>query len=49
MYNRPFNFTKKHTILYKYQFHFREKHGTNSALLVLTDKIVTAISEGNVV
>ena len=47
MYSRLFNFIKKHNILYKYQF--REKHGTNSALIVLTDKIDTAISEGNLV
>ena len=49
MYNRLFNFIKKQNILYKYQFGFREKHGTNSALIVLTDKIATAISEGNLV
>ena len=49
MYNRLFNLIKKHNILYKYQFGFREKHGTNSALIVLTDKFTTAISEGNLV
>ena len=49
MYNRLFNFIKQHNILYKYQFGFKEKHGTTSALIVLTDKIATAINEGNVV
>ena len=49
MYNRLFNLIKKHNILYKYQFGFREKHGTSSALIVLTDKFATAISEGNLV
>ena len=42
MYNRLFNCIKKHNIFYKYQFVFREKHGTNSALIVLTNKIATA-------
>ena len=48
-YNRLFNFIKQHNILYKYKFGFKEKHGTTSALIVLTDKIATAISEGNLV
>ena len=49
MYKRLFKFIKKHTILYKYQFGFREKHGTNSALIVHTYKIDTAIGGGNLV
>ena len=38
-----FNFIRKHNILYKYQLGFREKYGTNFTLIVLTDKIATAI------
>ena len=43
MYNRIIEFVNKHNILYKYQFRLREKHGTNTALIVLIDKISTAI------
>ena len=50
MYNRIIQFVNKHNmILYKYQFGFREKHGTNTALIVLIDKISTAISNGDMV
>ena len=38
MYNRIIEFVNKHNILYKYQFGFKEKHGTNTALIVLIDK-----------
>ena len=47
MYNRIIEFVNKHNILYKYQFGFREKHGTNTALIVLIDKISTAVSISN--
>ena len=45
MYNRIIEFVNKHNILYKYQFGLREKHGTNAALIVLIDKISTAICD----
>ena len=49
MYSRIIELVKKHNILYKHQFGFREKHGTNTALIVLIDKISTAISNGDMV
>ena len=48
MYNRIIEFVNKHNILYNHQFGFREKHGTNTALIVLIDKISTAISNGDI-
>ena len=38
MYNRIIEFVNKHNILYKYQFGFKEKHGANTASIVLIDK-----------
>ena len=35
MYNKIIEFVNKYKILYKYQFGFREKHGTNTALKAL--------------
>ena len=43
MYNKIIEFVNKHNILYKYQFGLREKPGPNTALIVLIDKISTAI------
>ena len=40
MYNRLIEFINKHNILYKYQFGFREGMGTNTAMIILIDKIV---------
>ena len=39
VYDRINKFITKNNILYKYQFGFREGHGTNMALIVLMDKI----------
>ena len=36
-------------MLYKYQFGFREKHGTNMASIVLVDEILKALDEGKIV
>ena len=47
MYNRIIEYVNKHNILYKYQSGFREKHGTNTALIVLIDKTSTAINNGD--
>ena len=49
MYARINNFITKNNILYKYQFGFREGHGTNMALIVLMDKILNFIDSGDVV
>ena len=49
MYNRMINFINKNSILYKYQFGFREGHSTNMALITLLDKILAAIDKGEVV
>ena len=45
MYNRFFSFLNFFDLLYKYQFGFREKHGTNMALIVLVDEILKALDE----
>ena len=49
MYNRLIAFISKNNILYKYQFGFRSEHSTNMALIILIDKIVSAIDRGDVV
>ena len=49
MYNRIIEFVNKHNILNKYRFRFREKHGRNTALIVLIDKISTAKSNADMV
>ena len=49
MYSRLFSFVNKHNILYKYQFGFREKHGTNLAMITLVEKILNEMDQGNIV
>ena len=49
MYNRILSFINEHNILYKFQFGFREMHGTDIALIVLIDKIMEAFHEGDMV
>ena len=49
MYNRILSFINKHNILYKYQFGFRNNHSTNMALVILVDKILSAIDKGDLV
>ena len=49
MYNRLIAFINKHNILYKYQFGFRQNHGTNTALICLTDRIIKSIDSGDIV
>ena len=49
MYDRLLSFVNKHKLLYKYQFGFREKHGTDIALIVLIDKIVAALNNDEIV
>ena len=49
MYKRLLSFINRNNLLYKYQFGFREKHSTNMALIVMIDKILEAINDGNLV
>ena len=49
MYFRILGFFNKHNLFYKYQFGFRERHGTDIALIVLIDKIMSALNEGDYV
>ena len=49
MYNRLMSFIKRHNILYKYQFGFREGHSTSMALTILIDHILSAIDKGEIV
>ena len=49
MYHRLLEYINENKILYKYQFGFRENHSTNLALIVLIDKITTAIDKGDFV
>ena len=44
MYDRLVSFVKKYQFLYKYQFGFQD-HGTDIALIVLTDKIMSVFHE----
>ena len=46
MYNRLISFIDKHQILYKYQFGFRRNHNANQALIILMDKLMSAIDDG---
>jgi len=45
MYNRLMSYIEKYNILYKYQFGFKKNHSTEMALIVLTEKIVTALEK----
>ena len=47
MYDRLISFIDEHNILYKYQFGFRQGHGTDLALITLIDKISREVDEGN--
>ena len=49
MYNRLMSFITKHKVLYKYQFGFRQNHSANMALILLIDKITSAIDNGEFV
>ena len=46
MYNRLLEFINKHKLLYRYQFGFRKDHSTYMALIVLIDKITSAMDNG---
>ena len=47
MYNRLIEFINKHDILYKYQFGLRGGMGTNTAMIILIYKIVSALENGD--
>ena len=49
MYNRLLSFINKHILLYKLQFGFREKHGTDTAIIIFIDKIMSAINVDEIV
>ena len=49
MYNRLLSLTNKHSLLYKPQFGFHEKHGTDTAPIILIDKIMSAINEDEMI
>ena len=52
MYQRMLDFLTKLIILYKYQFGFHENHENHStymALILLMDKLTTALDKGNCV
>ena len=46
MYNRLIKFINKYKLLYKYQFGFRKDHSTYMALIILVDKITSALDNG---
>ena len=45
MYSMILSFFNKHKLFYKYQFGFRKQYGTDIALIVLVDKILSALNE----
>ena len=47
MYNSPIEFINKHDILYKNQFGFKRGMGTNTAMIIVLDKIVSALNNGD--
>ena len=49
MYSRVISFITKHNILFYDQFGFQKNHNTTMALIILTDKIKSAINNGEYV
>ena len=49
VYNKVLKHINDNNILYKYQFGFRHNHGTSLALIVLVDKIMSALEQGDTV
>ena len=49
MYNRLVTFLEAHLILYNKQFGFRGKHSTYMALMLLTDKLIKCMENGEIV
>lgn len=49
MYTRILNYLNSNSILYNYQFGFRQNHSTYMALIILYEKIVEALDRGDYV
>ena len=49
IYNRILSFINKHRLLFENQSGFRERQGTDIALIVLLDKIMSSINGGEIV
>ena len=47
--NRLVSFLSKWKLLYQYQFGFRQHHSTYMALIILMDKLISALKEGKFV
>ena len=47
MYIRLLNFLMKHKLLYEYQFGFRQNHSVYMSLIILVDKILTSLNNGD--
>ena len=47
MYTRLIKLIKKHDILYRYQFGFKGGMGTNTTMIILIDKMVSALDNGD--
>ena len=47
MYTRLLNFLMKHKLLYEYQFGFRHNHSVYMSLIILVDKIITSLNNGD--
>ena len=47
MYTRLLNFLMKHKFLYEYQFGFRHNHSVYMSLVILVDKIITSLNNGD--
>ena len=49
MYNRLISFINKHNLLYDFQFGFRDRRSTNTAMVYLVDKISNLLDNGDYV
>ena len=49
MYNRLLDFLNKHKIIFKFQFGFRKGHSTYMALMILMDKLIKSLENGEFV
>ena len=49
MYERVYSLVNQNQLLYKFQFGFRKKYGTNTALIMLIDKIMNSLNNGDIV
>ena len=47
MYTRLLNFLMKHKLLYEYQIGFRHNHSVYMSLIILVDKIITSLDNGD--